>query len=246
MEENKEKEFSRNGERYRFLKWAQGAFENLRIIPPSVGIVHQVNLEYLAKVVMEKEVDGKTWAFPDTVVGTDSHTTMIDGLGIVGWGVGGIEAEAAMLDQPVTFRAPEVVGVHLKGKLNPGLTATDLVLTVTELLRKNKVVGKFVEFFGEGIRNLALPDRATISNMCPEYGATCALFPVDDETIRYLKLTGRSEEQVNLVREYFQPPGNLCSPGTSLRLTQENRGNCPWTFPVKLSAVEVLVLQWCS
>ena len=207
MEENKEKEFSRNGERYRFLKWAQGAFENLRIIPPSVGIVHQVNLEYLAKVVMEKEVDGKTWAFPDTVVGTDSHTTMIDGLGIVGWGVGGIEAEAAMLDQPVTFRAPEVVGVHLKGKLNPGLTATDLVLTVTELLRKNKVVGKFVEFFGEGIRNLALPDRATISNMCPEYGATVALFPVDEQTLDYLRLTGRSEDHIKLIEQYCKEQG---------------------------------------
>ena len=202
MEENRQKEFQRNVERYRFLKWAQGAFKNLRIVPPSVGIVHQVNLEYLAHVVMEKQSGGKTWAFPDTVVGTDSHTTMIDGLGVVGWGVGGIEAEAAMLDQPVTFKTPEVVGVHLSGKLKPGVTATDLVLTVTELLRKNKVVGKFVEFNGDGIRSLTLPDRATISNMCPEYGATVALFPVDEQTLEYLRLTGRSEDHIRLVKEY--------------------------------------------
>lgn len=204
---NRDKEFERNGERYRFLKWAQNAFENLRIVPPSVGICHQVNLEYLAKVVVPKEIDGKLWAFPDSVVGTDSHTTMIDGLGVVGWGVGGIEAEAAMLDQPVTFKAPEVVGVHLTGKLNAGLTATDLVLTVTELLRKNKVVGKFVEFFGDGVRDLALPDRATISNMCPEYGATVALFPVDEKTLEYLRLSGRPEEQVNLVEAYTKAQG---------------------------------------
>lgn len=204
---NMDKEFERNGERYRFLKWAQNAFENLRIVPPSVGICHQVNLEYLAKVVMSKEEDGKLWAFPDTVVGTDSHTTMIDGLGVVGWGVGGIEAEAAMLDQPVTFRAPEVVGVHFTGKLNAGVTATDLVLTVTELLRKNKVVGKFVEFFGDGVKDLTLPDRATISNMCPEYGATVALFPVDEKTLEYLSLSGRSDDQVKLVEEYTKAQG---------------------------------------
>ena len=207
MEQNRQKEFERNNERYRFLKWAQGAFKNLRIVPPSVGICHQVNLEYLAHVVMEKESGGKTWAFPDTVVGTDSHTTMIDGLGVVGWGVGGIEAEAAMLDQPVTFKAPEVVGVHLKGKLKPGVTATDLVLTVTELLRKNKVVGKFVEFHGEGISSLTLPDRATISNMCPEYGATVALFPVDEQTLEYMRLTGRSEDHLKLVEEYCKAQG---------------------------------------
>lgn len=207
MEQNRKKEFERNGERYRFLKWAQGAFKNLRIVPPAVGIVHQVNLEHLAHVVMEKEADGRRWAFPDTVVGTDSHTTMIDGLGVVGWGVGGIEAEAAMLDQPVTFRAPEVVGVRLKGKLNPGVTATDLVLTVTELLRKNKVVGKFVEFYGDGISNLTLPDRATISNMCPEYGATVALFPVDGQTLDYLRLTGRPEDHIKLVEEYCRAQG---------------------------------------
>ncbi len=207
VELNREKEFERNGERYRFLKWAQDAFENLTIVPPTVGICHQVNLEYLARVVMSKEEDGKLWAYPDTVVGTDSHTTMIDGLGVVGWGVGGIEAEAAMLDQPVTFKAPEVVGVQLSGKLSAGVTATDLVLTVTELLRKNKVVGKFVEFFGEGVKDLALPDRATISNMCPEYGATVALFPIDEKTLDYLKLTGRPDDQVKLVEEYARAQG---------------------------------------
>ena len=193
VELNRDKEFERNGERYRFLKWAQKAFDNLRIVPPTVGICHQVNLEYLAKVVMSKEADGKLWAYPDSVVGTDSHTTMIDSLGVVGWGVGGIEAEAAMLDQPVTFKAPEVVGVHLSGKLKPGVTATDLVLTVTELLRKNKVVGKFVEFFGSVVAELPLPDRATISIMCPEYVATLALFPLDGTTLDYLGLTGKSD-----------------------------------------------------
>lgn len=207
VELNREKEFERNGERYRFLKWAQSAFDNLRIVPPAVGICHQVNLEHLAKVVMSSEQDGKLWAYPDSVVGTDSHTTMVDGLGVVGWGVGGIEAEAAMLDQPVTFKAPEVVGVRFTGKLNAGVTATDLVLTVTELLRKNKVVGKFVEFFGEGVKTLPLPDRATISNMCPEYGATVSLFPVDEQTLEYLRLTGRTEEQISLVEEYLKAQG---------------------------------------
>ncbi len=220
MEENRQKEFQRNVERYRFLKWAQGAFKNLRIVPPSVGIVHQVNLEYLAHVVMEKQSGGKTWAFPDTVVGTDSHTTMIDGLGVVGWGVGGIEAEAAMLDQPVTFKTPEVVGVHLSGKLKPGVTATDLVLTVTELLRKNKVVGKFVEFNGDGIRSLTLPDRATISNMCPEYGATVALFPVDEQTLEYLRLTGRSEDHIKLVEEYCIAQG-IFGPQNDIEYSQQ-------------------------
>ncbi len=220
MEENRQKEFQRNVERYRFLKWAQGAFKNLRIVPPSVGIVHQVNLEYLAHVVMEKQSGGKTWAVPDTVVGTDSHTTMIDGLGVVGWGVGGIEAEAAMLDQPVTFKTPEVVGVHLSGKLKPGVTATDLVLTVTELLRKNKVVGKFVEFNGEGIKSLTLPDRATISNMCPEYGATVALFPVDEQTLEYLRLTGRSEDHIKLVEEYCSAQG-IFGPQNDIEYSQQ-------------------------
>lgn len=214
IEMNTEKEFERNKERYLFLKWAQNSFKNLRIVPPSVGIVHQVNLEYLGKVVMEAEKDGSKFAFPDTLVGTDSHTTMINGLGIVGWGVGGIEAEAAMLDQPVTILTPEVVGVNLHGKLNPGVTATDLVLTLTELLRRNKVVGKFVEFYGNGVSNLPLPDRATLSNMCPEYGATLALFPVDDKTLKYLRTTGRTEEQVELIEKYLKAQDLFGSPDT--------------------------------
>ena len=207
FQENQDREFERNSERYRFLKWAQKAFKNMRIVPPSVGIVHQVNLEYLGQVVMTKQEGGKNIAYPDSLVGTDSHTTMINGLGIVGWGVGGIEAEAAMLGQPVTFKTPEVVGVNLTGKLKPGVTATDLVLTLTELLRKHNVVGKFVEFFGNGIGSLALPDRATLSNMCPEYGATMALFPVDSETLNYLRITGRSEEQIELVEKYLKEQG---------------------------------------
>ena len=207
FQENQDMEFERNSERYRFLKWAQKAFKNLRIVPPSVGIVHQVNLEYLGQVVMTKNNNGKEIAYPDSLVGTDSHTTMINGLGIVGWGVGGIEAEAAMLGQPVTFKTPEVVGVNLTGKLNAGVTATDLVLNLTELLRKHNVVGKFVEFFGEGVKYLSLPDRATLSNMCPEYGATMALFPVDSETLSYLRLTGRSEEHMELVEKYQKEQG---------------------------------------
>ena len=207
FQENQDREFERNSERYRFLKWAQKAFKNMRIVPPSVGIVHQVNLEYLGQVVMTKQEGGKNIAYPDSLVGTDSHTTMINGLGIVGWGVGGIEAEAAMLGQPVTFKTPEVVGVNLTGKLKPGVTATDLVLTLTELLRKHNVVGKFVEFFGNGIGSLALPDRATLSNMCPEYGATMALFPVDSETLNYLRITGRSEEHIELVEKYLKEQG---------------------------------------
>lgn len=219
LQENVEKEFQRNAERYRFLKWAQNAFRQMRIIPPSVGIIHQVNLEYLAKVVMTKQVDGILWAFPDTLVGTDSHTTMIDGLGVVGWGVGGIEAEAAMLDQPVTFKTPEVIGVHLTGKLKPGVTATDMVLTITELLRKNKVVDKFVEFFGDGVETLTLPDRATVSNMCPEYGATVAMFPVDDQTLEYLRLTGRTDEQIDLIEKYFKAQG-LFGPQDNVEYTK--------------------------
>ena len=207
LQENVDKEFERNGERYRFLKWAQNAFHNMRIVPPSVGIIHQVNLEYLAKVVMTRKSGNDLWAYPDTLVGTDSHTTMIDGLGVVGWGVGGIEAEAAMLDQPVTFKTPEVIGVKLTGKLRPGMTSTDMVLTITELLRKNKVVDKFLEFFGDGIKSLTIPDRATVSNMCPEYGATVAMFPVDEQTIEYLRLTGRDEDQVDLIEKYFRAQG---------------------------------------
>ncbi|MDE0398129.1 MAG: aconitate hydratase AcnA [Candidatus Poribacteria bacterium] len=200
---NTQREFERNKERYEFLKWGQQAFEKFNIIPPSIGIVHQVNLEYLAKVVMTEDA----LAYPDTVVGTDSHTTMINGLGIVGWGVGGIEAEAAMLGQPVYILTPEVLGVHLKGELQEGVTATDLVLTVTQRLRAAAVVGKFVEFFGEGVEALSLPDRATISNMCPEYGATIGFFPPDAETMRYLRLTGRDETHVNTVEAYLKAQG---------------------------------------
>ena len=200
---NTQREFERNKERYEFLKWGQQAFEKFNIIPPSIGIVHQVNLEYLAKVVMTED----SLAYPDTVVGTDSHTTMINGLGIVGWGVGGIEAEAAMLGQPVYILTPEVLGVHLTGKLQEGITATDLVLTVTQRLRAAAVVDKFVEFFGEGVEALSLPDRATLSNMCPEYGATIGFFPPDAETMRYLRLTGRDEAHVDLVESYLKAQG---------------------------------------
>jgi len=200
-------EFQRNRERYAFLKWGQSAFRNFSAVPPGMGICHQVNLEYLARVVFTTEVDGVLRAYPDTLVGTDSHTTMINGLGVLGWGVGGIEAEAAMLGQPVSMLVPQVVGFKLTGKLKEGATATDLVLTVTQMLRKLGVVGKFVEFYGSGISELSLADRATISNMAPEYGATCGIFPVDAETLRYLKLTGRSEEQIALVEEYYKEQG---------------------------------------
>ncbi len=205
---NVEKEFERNRERYEFLKWGQSAFDNFRVVPPGRGIVHQVNLEYLAKgVFTRREKDGTTVAYPDTLVGTDSHTTMINGLGILGWGVGGIEAEAAMLGQPIYMLVPEVVGVKLKGKLREGITATDLTLTVTEMLRRHGVVGKFVEFYGDGLSNMSLPDRATIANMSPEYGATMGFFPVDDESLRYLRRTGRSDEQVQLVERYMKEQG---------------------------------------
>jgi aconitate hydratase len=201
---NEDKEFERNKERYKFLKWAQSAFKTLKIIPPSNGIIHQINLEYLAKVAIVNNYNNANYVYPDTLVGTDSHTTMISGLGIVGWGVGGIEAEAAMLGQPVTFTVPEVIGVNLHGKLQPGITATDLVLNLTALLREQKVVGKFLEFFGDGIKELSVPDRATISNMCPEYGATLALFPIDDRTLDYLFLSGRSREQIDIIKKYYQ------------------------------------------
>jgi len=200
-------EFQRNRERYAFLKWGQTAFRNFSAVPPGMGICHQVNLEYLARVVFTAEIDGETVAYPDTLVGTDSHTTMINGLGVLGWGVGGIEAEAAMLGQPVSMLIPQVVGYKLTGKLREGATATDLVLTVTEALRKLGVVGKFVEFYGPGIAELPLADRATISNMAPEYGATCGIFPVDEETLRYLRLTGRSPEQIALVEAYYKAQG---------------------------------------
>jgi aconitate hydratase len=200
-------EFQRNRERYAFLKWGQTAFHNFSAVPPGMGICHQVNLEYLARVVFTTEKDGATVAYPDTLVGTDSHTTMINGLGVLGWGVGGIEAEAAMLGQAVSMLVPQVVGFKLTGKLREGATATDLVLTVTQALRKLGVVGKFVEFYGPGIAELPLADRATISNMAPEYGATCGIFPVDAETLRYLRLTGRSEEQIALVEAYYKEQG---------------------------------------
>jgi aconitate hydratase len=201
-------EFQRNQERYGFLRWGQTAFRNLAIVPPDTGIVHQVNLEYLARVVFVLEREGKIpAAYPDTLVGTDSHTTMINGLGVLGWGVGGIEAEAAMLGQPVSMLIPVVVGVKLTGQLREGATATDLVLTITEMLRKHGVVGKFVEFYGPGLRALSLADRATIANMSPEYGATCGIFPIDEETLRYLRLTGRSAEQVALVEAYCREQG---------------------------------------
>jgi aconitate hydratase len=202
-------EFQRNRERYAFLKWGQTAFRNFSAVPPGMGICHQVNLEYLARVVFTTEIDGEQYAYPDTLVGTDSHTTMINGLGVLGWGVGGIEAEAAMLGQAVSMLVPQVVGYKLTGKLREGATATDLVLTVTQALRKLGVVGKFVEFYGPGIAELPLADRATISNMAPEYGATCGIFPVDAETLRYLRLTGRSEEQISLVEAYYKEQGAL-------------------------------------
>ena len=200
-------EFQRNKERYSFLRWGQTGFRNLAIVPPDTGIVHQVNLEYLARVVFVKDENGKSTASPDTLVGTDSHSTMINGLGVLGWGVGGIEAEAAMLGQPVSMLIPLVVGVRLTGRLREGATATDLVLTITEMLRKHGVVGKFVEYFGPGLRDLALADRATIANMSPEYGATCGIFPVDKETLKYLKLSGRSAEQIALVEAYCREQG---------------------------------------
>jgi aconitate hydratase len=200
-------EFHRNRERYVFLKWGQTAFRNFSAVPPGMGICHQVNLEYLARVVFTSETNGELIAYPDTLVGTDSHTTMINGLGVLGWGVGGIEAEAAMLGQPVSMLVPQVVGYRLIGKLHEGATATDLVLTVTQALRKLGVVGKFVEFYGPGVAELPLADRATISNMAPEYGATCGIFPVDAETLRYLRLTGRSEEQIALVEAYYKEQG---------------------------------------
>jgi len=200
-------EFQRNKERYSFLRWGQTGFRNLAIVPPDTGIVHQVNLEYLARVVFVHEANSKRIAYPDTLVGTDSHSTMINGLGVLGWGVGGIEAEAAMLGQPVSMLIPLVVGVKLTGRLREGATATDFVLTVTEMLRKHGVVGKFVEYFGPGLRDLSLADRATIANMSPEYGATCGIFPIDKETLRYLRLTGRSEEQIALVEAYSREQG---------------------------------------
>ncbi len=209
---NVSKEFERNRERYEFLKWGQHAFKNFRVVPPATGIVHQVNLEYFAKGVLTKKSGKNLIAYPDSLVGTDSHTTMINGLGIVGWGVGGIEAEAVMLGEPIYMLLPEVIGVKLMGELNRGVTATDLVLTVTELLRKKGVVGKFVEFFGDGLKTLSLPDRATISNMAPEYGATIGYFPVDEETLQYYKTTGRTPKEVDLIERYNKEQGMFYTP----------------------------------
>src|SRR5476649_206234 len=207
FDENVRLEMERNHERYIFLRWGQKAFNRFRVVPPGTGICHQVNLEYLGQTVWHEEQNGKTVAYPDTLVGTDSHTTMINGLGILGWGCGGIEAEAAMLGQPVSMLIPDVVGFRLTGKLREGITATDLVLTVTQMLRKHGVVGKFVEFYGDGLADLPLADRATIANMSPEFGATCGFFPVDDVTLSYMKLSGRSDDQIELVKAYSQVQG---------------------------------------
>ncbi|MEO1151682.1 MAG: aconitate hydratase AcnA [Pseudomonadota bacterium] len=207
FEKNVDREYERNGERYKFLKWGQGAFDNFRVVPPGTGICHQVNLEYLAQTVWTADVGGETYAYPDTLVGTDSHTTMVNGLAVLGWGVGGIEAEAAMLGQPISMLIPEVIGFKLTGKMPEGATATDLVLTIVEMLRKKGVVGKFVEFYGPGLDHLSLEDQATIANMAPEYGATCGFFPVDAEAIRYLRATGRSEDRVALVEAYAKEQG---------------------------------------
>ena len=207
LELNASLEYHRNRERYVFLRWGQTAFRNFRVVPPETGIVHQVNIEYLARVVCRDEVGGTAVAYPDTVFGTDSHTTMVNGLGVVGWGVGGIEAEAAMLGQPSSMLIPPVLGYRLTGKLPEGATATDLVLTITEALRKHGVVGKFVEFYGPGLAHLTIADRVTLGNMCPEYGATVAIFPIDDMTLDYLRLTGRDEKQVALVEAYAKAQG---------------------------------------
>jgi aconitate hydratase len=207
LRHNNEIEFNRNAERYMFLRWGQTAFSNFKVVPPNTGIVHQVNIERLARVVFSDAISGRKLAYPDTLVGTDSHTTMVNSLGVLGWGVGGIEAEAAMLGQPVTMLIPQVIGFKLNGSLAAGTTATDLVLTVTEILRQKGVVDKFVEFFGDGLKGLPLADRATIANMSPEFGSTCAIFPIDAETIRYLKLTGRDPAQIALVEAYAKAQG---------------------------------------
>jgi len=205
---NVDREYERNMERYQFLKWGQGAFNNFRVVPPGTGICHQVNLEYLAQTVWtDEDQNGETVAYPDTLVGTDSHTTMINGVAVLGWGVGGIEAEAAMLGQPISMLIPEVVGFELTGAMMEGTTGTDLVLKVVEMLRAKGVVGKFVEFYGSGLDHLPLADRATIANMAPEYGATCGFFPIDDETLRYLRNTGRDEARVQLVEAYAKENG---------------------------------------
>ncbi|MEY3103839.1 MAG: aconitate hydratase AcnA [Candidatus Nanopelagicaceae bacterium] len=220
FEENVDIEYQRNTERYRFLRWGQTAFDEFKVVPPGTGIVHQVNIEYLARVIMTREVSGTLRAYPDTVVGTDSHTTMVNGLGVLGWGVGGIEAEAALLGQPVSMLIPRVVGFKLKGALPMGTTATDLVLTITEMLRKHGVVGKFVEFYGPGVSALPMANRATIGNMSPEYGSTVAIFPIDEETLKYLELTGRSQEQRSLVESYAKAQGIWHDPSATPRYSE--------------------------
>ena len=221
FEKNVDVEYERNRERYRFLRWGQTAFDEFKVVPPGTGIVHQVNIEYLARVIMTRVVNGVLRAYPDTVVGTDSHTTMVNGLGVLGWGVGGIEAEAALLGQPVSMLIPKVVGFKLKGELPLGTTATDLALTITEMLRKHGVVGKFVEFYGPGVVSVPMANRATIGNMSPEYGSTCAIFPIDEETLRYLRLTGRNEEQVALVETYAKTQGLWHNPDAAPRFSEE-------------------------
>ena len=220
FEKNTDIEYERNRERYRFLRWGQGAFDEFKVVPPGTGIVHQVNIEYLARVVMTRTVGGVLRAYPDTVVGTDSHTTMVNGLGVLGWGVGGIEAEAALLGQPVSMLIPRVVGFKLSGELPVGTTATDMALTITEMLRKHGVVGKFVEFYGPGVVSVPMANRTTIGNMSPEYGSTCAIFPIDDETLRYLRLTGRTEDQVALVEKYAKAQGMWHDPAVSPRFSE--------------------------
>ena len=220
LERNMEIEYQRNGERYQFLRWGQTAFDDFKVVPPGTGIVHQVNIEYLARTVMTREIDGVLRAYPDTCVGTDSHTTMVNGLGVLGWGVGGIEAEAAMLGQPVSMLIPRVVGFKLTGSIPAGATATDVVLTITEQLRKHGVVGKFVEFYGEGVAAVPLANRATIGNMSPEFGSTAAMFPIDDVTLDYLRLTGRSDENVALVESYAKEQGLWHDPSREIKFSE--------------------------
>lgn len=227
IERNMEIEYERNGERYKFLRWGQTAFDDFKVVPPGMGIVHQVNIENLARTVMTREVDGVLRAYPDSCVGTDSHTTMVNGLGVLGWGVGGIEAEAAMLGQPVSMLIPRVVGFKLTGSIPSGATATDVVLTITEMLRQHGVVGKFVEFYGEGVGSVPLANRATIGNMSPEFGSTAAIFPIDEVTLDYLRLTGRSEEQVALVEAYTKEQG--C--GTTRPPRSPTPSTSSWTCP---------------
>src|ERR1700710_1221937 len=231
FERNVDFEYDRNKERYQFLRWGQDAFDNFKVVPPGTGIVHQVNIEHLARVVFtDDSAEGNPLAYPDTLVGTDSHTTMVNGLGVLGWGVGGIEAEAAMLGQPVSMLIPKVVGFKLTGQQKEGTTATDLVLTVTEMLREHGVVGKFVEFYGDGVGAVPLANRATIGNMSPEYGSTAAIFPIDDETLNYLRFTGRSEEQVALVEAYCKEQGLWHDPSNEPRFSE--------TLELDLSTVE--------